>query len=247
MQQGRFGFLVIGAGRGGTSLLAALLDNHPRLAVEFELFAVELLMGAAPSRGSTLADRVNSRASAFRHACEAVARRTPDRFWGNKITTEQLFVLEEMPQPRLGNPREPRPALDHLFGEALKGIRVVFILRDGRACVSSKVARTSQPWELACDRWLYSVSVYEYLGLRGRDVLRVRFEELLERPQAVLREVCQFLSIEPHPAMMSGVNSSKVLPEYRYGRIEPTRGIAPPIDPEWADRLRAGLERSGYV
>ena len=91
-----FHFLVIGAGRGGTSLLAGLLDQHPRLEVGFEKFSVKYLMGrslrlrAFGRRQRLLADRTG----AFRRACLAESQRFPGLLWGNKITTEQLYGLE---------------------------------------------------------------------------------------------------------------------------------------------------------
>jgi hypothetical protein len=42
-----FEFLVIGAGRSGTSLLTAMLDRHSELEVAFELGGLEYLGGRA--------------------------------------------------------------------------------------------------------------------------------------------------------------------------------------------------------
>ena len=47
MSADNFEFLVIGAGRGGTSLLAGLLDFHDQLDVGFEQYSEACLAGTA--------------------------------------------------------------------------------------------------------------------------------------------------------------------------------------------------------
>lgn len=244
MEKGVFAFLVVGAGRGGTSLLAGLLDSHPRLQVGFELFAVNCLLGKGLSPAPAPADCIHHRTRAFRAACEQVASRFPDRLWGNKITTEQLFGLEDHNQL---NPDAQVSVLDHFFGQAMAGLRFIFILRDGRACVRSKVSRTGQSWESACDRWLYSVHVQEYLADRRGDAMVVRFEDLLAAPETALRSACRFLEVDYDPVMLEGTSNPKMRPEYRYGAIVAAKASPPELDPRWLERIRPGMLRAGYL
>lgn len=242
MEKGAFGFLILGAGRGGTSLVAGLLDSHPQLEVGFELYAVDCLMGKALL--AEPADCIHHRTRTFRAACEQAARQFPDRFWGNKITTEQLFGLED--HNRL-NPAAQLSVMDHFFQEAMAGVRVVFVLRDGRSCVRSKVMRTGQSWESACDRWLYSVSVYEYLAQRLPGALLLRYEDLLSAPEATLGSACGFLGLDYDPVMLRGTSNTKMRPEYRFGRIASEKALPPELDPRWEERIRPGLLRAGYL
>ena len=243
MERGTFGFLVIGAGRGGTSLLAGLLDSHPRLEVCLERFSVDCLMGKGLSPAPLPEQCIYERTRRFRDSCEQAAGQCPTSFWGNKITTEQLLGLED--HNRL-NPISQVSVLDHFFGQAMKGLKFLFILRDGRACVRSKVSRTGQSWENACDRWLYSVQVYEHLAQRPTDAMIVRYEDLLAAPETTLRSTCCFLGVEYDPLMMHGTSNPKMRPEYRYGKILSEKASPPEIDPRYVERIRPGLLRAGY-
>ena len=66
-----FDFLVIGAGRGGTSLLAGLLDSHPLIEVGFELHSIDTLMRRNISYDST--NIFHERVSSFIHLCDESA------------------------------------------------------------------------------------------------------------------------------------------------------------------------------
>ena len=80
-----FNFLVVGAGRGGTSLIAGLLDSHSKLEVGLELFSVDCLVGK--NIFTSGANIFNQRVNAFVVACRKKAMLYPSHFWGNKITT----------------------------------------------------------------------------------------------------------------------------------------------------------------
>jgi hypothetical protein len=128
---GRFAFLVIGAGRGGTSLLAGLLDAHPGLDVAFEAHTFPYLLG---HRMTAEHDSVDARLQAFTTACLDDAAASPSPRWGNKVTTEQIAALGEV-----GSDADVAAAfLDRL------AVPAVFVLGDGRTCMRSKVNRTGQ-------------------------------------------------------------------------------------------------------
>ena len=195
-----FEFLVLGAGRSGTSLLAGLLDCHPRLEVGFEQDSQAILMAAGePSR---------CRAVRFRSRCEEYALGFPEQRWGNKITTEQIRGLED-------DGRDPTQVLVHFFDEVMKGIAGIFILRDGRTCVRSKTNRNPDlTIEEASRRWCYSVFVHDFL-LDRSDVVVLRFEDLVADARSALIPVCDRLNVEWDDAMLAGTWNQKLLPEYR--------------------------------
>ena len=237
-----FKFLIVGAGRGGTSLLAALLDHHGALEVGFERFAVDLLMGKKVRSNPRTIYR--TRVDAFLGACIQEAGRCRDRIWGNKITTEQLFGLEDH---NTANPDEPLDVLENFFNIDLSGIRVLFILRDGRTCVRSKMARTGQTLELACDRWLYSVTVYRFLKSRRDRSLCIKFEDLLQNPVEISNDICRFLGIGYRDSMLAGVGSDKMLPEYRQTSFDTSKLQLDAVPPGCLERIREGLEYCGYL
>ena len=72
-----FQFLVVGAGRGGTSLLAGLLDYHESLEVKFEHFSEGYLAGVALTAPGP--DIFEARVKAFVRACRDEAAQYPAR------------------------------------------------------------------------------------------------------------------------------------------------------------------------
>ncbi|TVR64836.1 MAG: sulfotransferase [Candidatus Competibacteraceae bacterium] len=236
-----FRFLIIGAGRGGTSLIAALLDSHPRLTVAFERFAKEYLMGQALSGQETL--RFDVRADAFYQACIIEAGKYPEHFWGNKITTEQLHGLE---QHNHVFPDQPVEVMEVFFNQVLAQQKLVFILRDGRTCVRSKMARTGQTLEIACERWLYSVRIYEFLSRHPRAIC-IRYESLLTDPVETLGSVCEFLGIRYDQAMLEGTQHSRMNPDYRYPGFDTSKLSLSEIPEGCERRLEKALRDCGYL
>jgi len=237
-------FLIVGAGRGGTSLLAGLLDSHPQLAVGFERHAVPILMGKRLldfGRGKKL---IHKRAQAFRQAGLADAARHAGKIWGNKITTEQIFGLEDH---NAANSAAPVDVLDYFFQTSMAGVKVVFILRDGRSCVRSKMNRTGQSLETACERWRYSVRVYRYLREHHGEHVCIRFEDLLAEPEATLGQICQLLGVEFSSSMLEGTESDKMLPEYRRNGLDPTAASLGNVPDGCVELIRDDLCRCGYL
>jgi hypothetical protein len=241
----RFSFLLLGAGRGGTSLLAGLLDSHPDLEVGFELFAFEYLMGRGMPENLTGSTRtmLQDRTRLFREACEETASRSDRKMWGNKITTEQLVLLHEH---TMHNLHDPMNELDYFFRTAMAGVKIIFILRDGRACVQSKVRRTGQPMENACKRWQYSVEVYQYLAQESMDALTLKFEDLVQAPHPTLKRICDYLDIPFDPRMLEGTSSDKMLPEYRSDSLNPEKAEPVLLPHPYNYLIREDLALCGY-
>ncbi|MDQ3135260.1 MAG: hypothetical protein M3Q76_10705 [Acidobacteriota bacterium] len=114
MSGSSFSFLLIGAGRGGTSPLAGLLDSHSQLEIGFELFSIDYLMGRKmPWCSRNKKERlISDRVQAFRNACLRESLKFSGKLWGNKITSEQINGLED--HNRL-NPGTKLDTLDYFF------------------------------------------------------------------------------------------------------------------------------------
>lgn len=233
-------FHIIGAGRGGTSLLAGLLDAHPDCEVVPEALSLHHLMetGLEQPPGETLSRRVERRVGAFLAACEASASQSTASLWGHKSTTEQIKGLEA---PEVA---ESYDAPSH-FACALAGTPVVLILRDGRTCIPSKVRRTGQPLALAIERWKFSITMLE-LFRRDHDRLHVlRMEDLVRDPATALTATCRFLGLDYDPHMLAGTMSDKMLPEYRRSGFD-LAAVEVTDDPPWIDLIANDLRRAGY-
>lgn len=242
MISGQFSFLVIGAGRGGTSLFAALLDKHDRVETAFEAFAIGILMGETYQTKDSV-NLAQNRSAAFIQACQDDAARFPDKYWGNKITTEQLYGLEDHNR---FNPSAPLAIFDYFFNQALKDIKVLFILRDGRTCVRSKMARTGQTLEAACERWRYSVALYRFLQTRHTNNLCIKYEDLLRQPEYTLKKVCDFLCLPFRESMLGGTDNAKMPADYRYGYFDTNKLHLDDIPPGCGELIRTELEYCNY-
>lgn len=239
---GVLSFLICGAGRGGTSLLTGLLDCHSEVVVDFEQHSMACLMGTQiNARGPEM---FHHRVRSFISGCRAEAARHPGKLYGNKITTEQLAGLNDH---NVENPSRQIDVLDAFFNGYLSGIKVVFILRDGRTCVRSKMARTGQPVEVACERWNYSVEVYKFLRDRHESNIRVRYEDLLTAPHETLEEICGFLGVTFQPQMLCGTTNSKIPKEYRRADLDVTKLQLNEVPAGCLEHIANGLQDCGYM
>jgi len=242
MHDNAFRFLILGAGRGGTSLLAGLLDQHSQLEVGFEKFSIECLMGQKiRSQGHQI---FHERVKKFLILCREEASHFPDKIWGNKITTEQLYGLEDHNN---ANPEQKIDILDCFFNKYLSDIKVVFILRDGRACVMSKVSRTGISLQSACERWNFSVQVYKFLKEHHNHSICIKFEDLLRHPIDILKSLCSFLDISYEEQMLRGTNNQKIIPEYRHAGFDLSKLKIPDIPQCYNEIICEGLKYCKYL
>jgi hypothetical protein len=236
-----FKFLIIGAGRGGTSLLMAVLDYHSELEVISEYNSVKYLMGQGVKNESG-DNIINNRISSFISSCEEKASHHLGKKWGNKITTEQLGGLNNRNFTNIDN----QMIFDTFFQDHLKKTKIIFILRDGRSCTVSKTNRTKQSMEQACRRWNYSVEVYKYLQIDNSS-LCIKFEDLLLNPIQTLTQISKFLGITFEENMLNGVSNKKLLPEYRNKTFIKEKAIPPIIDEKYFQLIKNNLEYCGYI
>ena len=229
-------FLVIGAGRGGTSLLAAMLDYHSRLSLGFEAFSVPFLMGEDLPEGKKL--DIDERLNQFVSRCKETAN-SSNEFWGDKITTEQIASLAECNEATWPN------YLERFIAQAIGSQKVVFILRDGRTCVDSKMRRTGQAYELAVERWKTSIQIWDYLTKSSVAMHTVTYEDLLAKPKEVLLGICDFLEVTFEEHMLEGTNNANMPNEYRGKELLKALTVAQFPD-QWTSDLLPELKVAGY-
>lgn len=215
-------FHIGGAGRSGTSLMTGLIDAHPSCTVVPETLSKSLLhSGEGEPR---------ERIARYLEACDGAAREAAPLLWGHKSPTEHVLPLGE------------DGALQFL--EATKNIPCVFMLRDGRTCVVSKMRRKGLPLEKAIALWKYSVWYLERLRETGCPLLVVKYEDLVADPVKELRRVSGFLGIEYDERMLAGTTSEKMQPAYRRAGFDPPAEVGP--SQEWFASLQPELIVCGY-
>jgi hypothetical protein len=216
---------------------------HPSVDVGFERYAQDILMNCEmPSDG---VDTVEHRLGVYLAACsvDACASAASGHLWGNKITTEQIraAILAE------DDHRDCDQSLDYFFNQLLAEQLIVFILRDGRSCVSSKMNRAGLSLEEACDRWMFSVRCWEFLSRRSDPTVIIQFEDLVRHPVEVLKGICHQLGIVYQPIMLSGTASEQLLPEYRQAGFDLSRLQEVSLPPFGEAMIRSDLLKTGYI
>lgn len=205
--------LVIGIGRGGTSLLTACLDGHHRISMKSEFHTTRILIGDNFAI-SSIKNMLEERLQAFRKICDDDALQYPGKIWGNKVTTEQIYGLEEY---NILNNQDID--IFERFVSAMHGYRIVFITRHGASCIDSKVRRTGQPIVRAAIRWCYGIRVFEHLLQSGALSFWCKYEDLISDPKATLCRLCDALCLDFDENMLCQTTSELMLPEYRHGKF----------------------------
>ena len=216
-------FFIIGSGRSGTTLLRSLLYRHPRVHIPPETdFALpqairifqnyqwlpwpvlvhlilayfqfndafrywelnlgnvkdELINLPASERSLwTIIDRI--------YRAHGTKEGKKDIWWGDK-TPLITFGLKELHQ---------------LYPDA----KYIEMVRDPRAVVNSylRFGRYDKLKD-ACGRWQQSIEAVEGFRTKigSQQVMQIRYEDLVEKPEAYLKELCSFLQLNFDPGML---------------------------------------------
>lgn len=121
-------------------------------------------------------------------------------------TTALVHVLRELTGAKvIIDSSKSALQLKYLLREPSLKIKVIWMVRDGRAVSLSLMGhglkRATRPETIAAAarEWRRSNEAAGYLlwRLPRTDWIEVRYEELCERPQAVVRRICEFLGLDP--------------------------------------------------
>ena len=98
------------------------------------------------------------------------------------------------------------PGIEHHMSDLLMLVpeaRFIHIVRDGRAVALSKTTRTNKHLHLAAQEWVDGNIVgLSNQAMIGEDRYRIiRYEDLLLKPEATVRDLCHFLKIAYDPCM----------------------------------------------
>jgi hypothetical protein len=267
---------IVGVGRSGTTLLRAILDTHPEMAIPGESHFIPGMLKdrrryESPSgfRGELFLGALG-RHPRFRRwgLSEDTARRSfrddPPLTLAAAFRRVYALFAEDRRRTRYG---DKTPAYIHHIS-ALAGLfpeaRFVHLVRDGRDVALSRLdhpTMSASPSDLAI-LWKRSIEKGRRMGRRlGLHRYReIRYEDLVKDPEEVTSSVCAFIELGFDPVMLSYHQRAKeiIRPTQHpqtHARIHlpPTRGLRdwrtqmPPADIELFDILAGGLlEELGY-
>ncbi len=221
-------FFIIGSGRNGSTLLAAMLNKHPALLVppeqfflhmsiiKYKLFnflpweeLVKIVLGeAADSRRSVRWDlRVNDLFDRL--------YRLPTQQRTLRRLIDEIFVAYGRQKGKtfeLWGDKSPLTTyrFNYIF-PVYRDARFVFLLRDGRDVVSSYIQGSAQEFQqfasLRHAAWLWNLSIRHWDRI-CREVPEARrhfltYEQLVTDPEKTLTALVRFLGFDFHPDMLN--------------------------------------------
>jgi hypothetical protein len=221
---------LLGSQRSGTTLLRLMLDRHPNLAVPHEPKFVMAFYPRLAQYGD-LSNRANV-ARLLDDIAEYPAVRdgklisSKEAILSHPIATypELVHAIMREYTARVGKRRwidkTPfyTPHIDTLW-RLIPDCKIIHLVRDGRDVAlslrsldwgSKNIPRLAQDW-----RWKTTICHKVGSVIGPERFLEVRYEELVERPEATLRSICGFLGEEFSETMLDhgGDGTKEKVPE----------------------------------
>jgi hypothetical protein len=212
-------FFVTGFQRSGTTLLRMMLDSHPEVAIPLDTTGLWARAERRLSEFGPLEEDANRR-----RLIESLLAEERIRLWQVPLSVDEVISASSRPgypgviegfhlayahskgKSRWGD-KDPGnmvrlPSVLGWFPDA----RVVHIVRDGRdACLSLLKQSFGGDDLLRCaEQWREQVGWVRQIGriLGEERYHELRYEDLVEDPEAVLRPLARFLDLEWSPAML---------------------------------------------
>jgi len=208
--------VVVGCPRSGTTLLAVMLDSHPRMAMPPETAFLPELHRLTGETGAALRRNFFALLTTDQWGVSnwndiGIDK---DAFW-KKLCGLQTFsvtgglrLLYGMYADRLGKRLfgEKTPSDTHWMPQIeayLPEARFIHIIRDPRDVVLSMRRTTmGRSVEETSRIWVGYVSIARACGARASHYHEVRYEDLVLKPEAELRKICNFLELDYSSEML---------------------------------------------
>lgn len=189
--------LILGAPRSGTTLLAAMIGCHRDVALLNED------LGMAAKR--IVAKRVVGNKLCIPNQIEMSRKRSR---WVGALGGRWFHKLHQY-----GYFRYRPEALVSIQDYLARGhLKMVGIVRDGNAVISSIMRRGDQPYDVAAYRWCRSIEILSELRERQGDLLLLSYERLVEEPETAMRAVAEHVGIAFDVRMLEGFKYTKAYP-----------------------------------
>lgn len=250
---------VLGSQRSGTTMLRLMLNNHPSLAIPHETAFITIYFKRLADYGD-LSCRDNARRLLEDVSGHPLVRRgkligDPEAVLARRIRCYRDFVhaifscyAESCGKVRWGD-KTPfyTPDID-IIRSIFPAAKIVHLVRDGRDVVLSQ---KSIEWmsgnlpKLVLD-WQWKTTIAHKVGaVMGDDFLEVRYEELVCRPEEVLRRICAFIGEDYDPTMLGySASAEAVVPSesLRWHR----NSVRPP-DPTQLQKWKRHLSKAERI
>jgi hypothetical protein len=250
---------IVGVPRSGTTLLRLQLDAHPELAIPPETGFGTVSAAFAGHRASPdeLLDALAALPTWPDLGLDRQALGRPSGV-GDALRACYRAYADRHDKPRWGDKTPGHARLMETLAHDLPEARFIHLIRDGRDVAASLRGLPFAPGDgsvraIAAD-WRDTIAATRRAGERLQHYVEVRYEHLVSEPEAALREVCEFLHLSFHPAMLRAheraperlaeLRSARV---YEDGSVQLAGGVtiasrtAQPPDPSRIGRWRQTL------
>ena len=223
-------FFIIGSGRSGNTLLRSILSGNSDISIppesyripfaikkfhilnnrdwedivsqvlkEFEdckeFYTWEIDITDAQKRLENIADSKRTLSNIFDELfCTYAEKHSPgSKIWGDKTPMNTLYL--------------------DWIGTVFPRSKFIHIIRDGRDVASSylKMERYDTILE-AANRWINSIESAQSFGSKIKEnYMEIRYEELVTKPEEVIKDTCDFLDIDYDSKMLDHTKQVKKL------------------------------------
>jgi len=188
---------IVGCGSSGSTLLQKILSSHP-------------MVGSMPKEGQYYTDQFKNRTCerGLLHPVRPNEKRIDEndldkadpiklkRQWGGRFNDRtRPVLLEKTP----GNTRR-MPWLQEHFENA----HFIGIVRNGYAVAESICRKRTHDIRAAAKRWVKGNEIMLANLEHLERTKLIRYEELAERTEECVREVCEFIGIDPNEISLGG-------------------------------------------
>jgi hypothetical protein len=250
---------LLGAQRSGTTMLRLMLNNHPGLAIPHESAFITIYFRKLKAYGD-LGQKENARRLLGDVAQHPLVRRgklitDPEAVLARPILHYRDFVdaifqtyAESLGKSRWGDKTPFYTADIDVIHRLFPDAKIIHLVRDGRDVVLSQKSiewMSSSLLRLALD-WQWKTTIAHKVGTAlGDSFLELRYEDLVTRPEEMLRKICSFIDESYDPTMLNYSNhAANVVPAES---LKWHRNSIRPPDTTQLGKWKTGLSRAERV
>lgn len=204
---------IVGCGRSGTTLLRSILDSHADLAIpgENEFLLAEFKRATPFTRGEQLPSaQIEELLKHYPtvHATLAVPLEgTPQHLTlSDWVHHSYRLYAEGFGKSRFGDKTPGLVLYLERLADVIPDAVFIHLIRDGRDVAEAFLAHAWGPRTIgqAASAWREHVCAGRAAGLRlpHHRYLELRYEDLVDDPEASIRAVCDFIALDFNPAML---------------------------------------------
>ncbi len=231
--------IIGGCGRSGTTLLLSILDSHPLITgIPYE------------TRFFVNYQRYYSNSTNILYKFKNYIDK---KFIYNSYILKILGVLNKLNKSTSNRWCEKTPLniqfIPQLLAEFNDKLKFIHIIRDGRDIVLSKHPQNKDSYWVEPQRWVNDVNAgLKYIN--HKNVLTIKYEDLIENSIATLHLICEFIDIPFHNNLLEYQNKTSVknnIAWFKEAQPLNNNSIKKWKRPEHAGRLKTFYNEKGAI